>query len=369
MADPLVAVVVATLDRPDLLRRALGSVANQSLEAELVQVVVVDDGGRDPGKVAAAVAQVRAGAPELRVDVVHAPVSLGRSGARNLALELVESPHLVYLDDDDLLHADHLARLVAAVAGTDELVAWTGSERVLEDAGGLELARDVHADGGGAPLERTTLLAHNVFPIHAAIVPVRQLRAIGGFDEQLQVLEDWDLWLRLEPRVRFERLPGIGCEFRHRDGHDNSVTRERAQHVLGIEQVYERHPLPEDGSYDALRDRRRRIVEGSSAGLDAAWRYERSVLVRLPSDADVAAVHARLGRIAATQDDVPGRWEAVIAAPRTPQIEQALVGVDGDVTVVWHPANTTIEERRKVDTALRRRATGLEIVVAEEDAM
>ena len=45
--------------------------------------------------------------------------------------------------------------------------------------------------------DRLTLLHHNYMPIQAVLMARSLFGAVGGFDETLDALEDWDLWLRL----------------------------------------------------------------------------------------------------------------------------------------------------------------------------
>lgn len=358
MAEPRVTIIVPTFDRPRLLHRALASVATQEgLEPGAIEVVVVHDGGAvDPAPV---LEHVRGAAPGVELHLERHALNAGRSASRNTGLARARAKRVLFLDDDDLLHPTHVATLLDAVQG-EAHVPYTGAEQVLEDADGLVHGRTVHDDGGA--FSERILRLRNLFPIHAALVPIEQVRAIGGFDTSLEVLEDWDLWLRLLPRVSYERIDAVTCEFRHRAGSDNSVTRERAHHIEAIARVYERHPLPDTAEREALLTLRERIVADSTRALEASWTYDRSVLVELDPAATAESVHAALGALIDAQDAAGGSWEAVIAAPRTEQVEAALAGVEGDLVVVWHDAGDAAPARPELLRALERRATGRTIV-------
>ncbi|MCW2928886.1 MAG: hypothetical protein JWM86_2854 [Thermoleophilia bacterium] len=363
MADPRVSIVVPTWDRPQLLHRALASVATQEgIELDRIEVLVVDDGGAvDPSAIVAHVAHA---APGLALRVERHPINRGRSASRNSGLRLAAAPHVLFLDDDDLLHPAHLATLLAAIDGSDDdaLVPYVGAEQVLEDHDGRVHRRAPHDDGG--EFNERMLWLRNLFPIHAALVPTALVRAVGGFAEDLEVLEDWDLWLRLLPRVGYERLDAVTCEFRHRAGADNSVSRERAHHIRAIAEMYERHPLPDSPERDALQAMRERIVADTTSALDAAWTYDRSILMTIDDGADLAAVHDQLGQLADTQDAIGGTWEVILGAPRTEPVQAALVGVEGDVVVIWHDIGADAPAERELHDALRRRATGRTITTA-----
>lgn len=91
-----VSVVIPTHDRPDLLREALRSVAEQSLRPD--EVIVVDDGSTP------AVDESRlkeSFGPTVRV--IRNEEARGLAFARNLGVEGASGEMVVHLDDDDLL--------------------------------------------------------------------------------------------------------------------------------------------------------------------------------------------------------------------------------------------------------------------------
>jgi hypothetical protein len=70
-----------------------------------------------------------------------------------------------------------------------------------------------------------SLVIQNAFPLHAAMVRKRVVEQIGGFDESLQAVEDWDLWCRLAHEHRFAYLDAILAKYRIVQGsisHQNS---------------------------------------------------------------------------------------------------------------------------------------------------
>ena len=91
-------VIIPTLNRPDLLEEAVGSVLAQTYPAE--EIIVVDDGSDD------AVQQKINGMERLNslVSVYHLPQNVGVSAARNFGIEKASGEFILFLDDDDLLH-------------------------------------------------------------------------------------------------------------------------------------------------------------------------------------------------------------------------------------------------------------------------
>ncbi len=96
-ARALVATIIPTYRRPELLRRAVASALAQTVTDQVV--VVVDDGG---------------GLPDLPSDPRLIAVSLSRNlgvagVVRNVGIRLTDSRFVAFLDDDNTWTPDHLA--------------------------------------------------------------------------------------------------------------------------------------------------------------------------------------------------------------------------------------------------------------------
>jgi GT2 family glycosyltransferase len=105
---PTVTTVIPTYRRPDLLRRAIGSVLAQSYSE--LEVLVVDDASGD--STADVVASIAASDP--RVRYVCQPRNLGMMPNQASAVEMVRTPFFTILNDDDLLAPGFFSRALEA---------------------------------------------------------------------------------------------------------------------------------------------------------------------------------------------------------------------------------------------------------------
>lgn len=94
---PLISVLIATHDRPELLRRCLEGFCNQTLPAADFEVVVVDDGSLTPGT-AEIVEEFAPRLPVVATRIEHS----GRSAAKNLGTMLARADVVLIFDDDDV---------------------------------------------------------------------------------------------------------------------------------------------------------------------------------------------------------------------------------------------------------------------------
>lgn len=184
--QPEVTVVIPTRDRWPLLARALGCALGQ--RGVSVEVVVIDDGSKDetPARLAE-----RAG--EKRLRVVRNEHSCGVAAARNAGITMARGAWVAFLDDDDLWAPEKLRLQLAVAVATEASFVYARAVEVDEHL--RPLATMYSPDPETLPRR---LLAGNVLPTPSAVAARTDLvRRVGGFDEQLRVCADWDLWLRL----------------------------------------------------------------------------------------------------------------------------------------------------------------------------
>ena len=181
-----VAIALPTKDRPRELSRSVRSVLAQThTDWELH---VVDDGSAVP---------VALETDDPRVSLHRNERSLGVSAARNTALGASGGDWVALLDDDDLWAPEKLERQLAAAAAHGAGLVWTAT--VLIDAGG----RVLRANPVAALPDPAVLRRYNMIGEPSSVLVSRAVVAeVGGFATDLSIVADWDLWLRVAPRVR-----------------------------------------------------------------------------------------------------------------------------------------------------------------------
>jgi glycosyltransferase involved in cell wall biosynthesis len=212
MEAPRVSIIVRTYaGREGLLSQCLSSLAAQSHRP--LEVVVVEDGAETAR---AAVAGLSA---DPGLSWVYAAVpKQGRSGAGNAGLALATGDLLGFLDDDDLLSANHVELLVALLANAPQAPA--AYARALEvetefTPGSWLPYREVTVhDPMPHAFRREALWVANFLPIQSVLFRRSAYLAQGGFCTELEALEDWDLWQRVALLGDFAYLPRITSRYR-----------------------------------------------------------------------------------------------------------------------------------------------------------
>jgi len=214
LETPLVTIITRTEGkRPELLRQAACSIANQTYPA--IEWIVVQD-GLSPTPTSALIDQLSTTLP-FRIRFIRQD-KLGRSHAGNAGLLAATGQQIMFLDDDDLLYADHVETLVAALASNPDAAAayslsWQVPTRFNED--GLPIGeRFILNPIFQQAFDFDVLLHHNYMPIQSLMFRRELFDTRGGFDICLDQLEDWNLWLRYAHGNRFVYVPKTTSLFR-----------------------------------------------------------------------------------------------------------------------------------------------------------
>ncbi|MEU7001277.1 glycosyltransferase [Nonomuraea sp. NPDC046570] len=198
-----VSVVIPAYDCQDALDRTLAALAVQTYPADLLDVVVADDGSRPALRVPPI-------APA-RTRVVRVPEGWGRGAARQAGALAATGEVIHWLDSDMILDREHIEAHMrwhhvlgyAVVIGDIRFVplpapsareVFEGSYLPPEGEGRAYTAR-IHAET--RMLKDAGPSAYLVHTGATTSVPARLLRAAGGVDASLNMAEDTELGYRL----------------------------------------------------------------------------------------------------------------------------------------------------------------------------
>ena len=184
-----VSVLIRSSARPELAD-ALASLTAQTHRN--LEVVIVNVTGRAHPPLPPVAAQ-------LEVNFVDSDRQLPRPQAANAALDAANGHYAMFLDDDDLLEPEHVARCLAAARDKPGTIPFTGAQ-ICDERHALQAVWPALAFGRLEIIERIRLQPS------AALLPRAVLDEGFRFDPELPIFEDWDYWIRLSQRFAFRPL-------------------------------------------------------------------------------------------------------------------------------------------------------------------
>lgn len=199
---PSISVILPTFNRAQAVLDAIASVGWQTFPRW--ELIVVDDGGGD-GTAAAIEPFLR----DPRVRFFQQPHG-GQSAARNRGLREARADLVAFLDSDNLYFPGFLAVAVGAFR----------SDPSLSLAYGILASRDHQITGNELlfqDFDQAALRSANYIDLNTVVCRKAAIDDIGGFDESLEALEDWDLFLRLTASGDARPLPVLACFYRTMD--------------------------------------------------------------------------------------------------------------------------------------------------------
>lgn len=238
MENPLVSVVIRTCGRPRVLAGALDSIRAQSYKN--IEIIIIEDGENISGKFTSE------NYSDLNINYQYTGEKYGRCRAGNLGMAASNGKYINFLDDDDYLLPNHIETLVTHLENSDCLAAYAIAEE-------HQIRKSSHSQEENIvkrkliryqqPYNKLLLCYLNYIPIQSIMFNRILYVELGGFDEKLKVLEDWDLWVRYSAHGDFLFIPAITSvyhtPYKSRQKHQRESSMQKAsQDVIKKHQQY-----------------------------------------------------------------------------------------------------------------------------------
>lgn len=239
-----IGVIIPTYNHARFLGHAISSVRTQTRPAD--EIIVVDDGSTDdPAAVVYDYPGVRL------IQQEH----LGTSAARNRGLRSCMASHVVFLDADDRLLPHALETGLKWAAKHPDCAFIYGAHRDVTEGG--EVLKDYHyCPISGDP--HLDFARGNLVRMQASAVFRRdRLMAVGGYDETLELSEDYDLYLRLARDYNIASHQSIVAEYRWHGRNTSDDPMKMLRATLTVLDRHEARIEPNSLDREGLQEGRR----------------------------------------------------------------------------------------------------------------
>ncbi len=196
-----ISVVIPTYNRAGNIQGAIESVLVQTYPVR--EVIVADDCSQDNTE------EVVNGIGDDRVHYYRLPENKGAGGARNFGVSKAECEFIAFHDSDDAWVPTKLEKQMAyyeehpecgLVYSAYEMQLPYNIRHVVPDLNrGKSLEGDIFAP----------LLLQNTIGAPTVVMPKRVFEEVGGFDESMRSLEDWDFALKVARKYPIGFVPEV----------------------------------------------------------------------------------------------------------------------------------------------------------------
>jgi cellulose synthase/poly-beta-1,6-N-acetylglucosamine synthase-like glycosyltransferase len=198
MSQPLVSVIIPTFNRRQWIGDCLDSVRAQTYPH--VETLVIDDCSTDE-----TVEWLRT-RPEYSFARIHVqPKNGGASIARNTGIKMASGELIVFIDSDDLLAPKHIETAVGVFQSQPNVGLFACDSTIIGTEGEVLFAgrtwHEIQSELKRYPVRtgprtlKDVFIFSNIFP--GFTLPKAVFEKLGGFDQTLFPMDDYDLMLRV----------------------------------------------------------------------------------------------------------------------------------------------------------------------------
>lgn len=222
-SNPRVSVIIATYNMGQFLAEAIQSILNQTFQD--LEVIVVDDGSTDNTQVC-----LERFRTDTRVIIVTQR-NLGQPRAKNVGIERARGSYIAFCDADDYWLPQKLELQLPRFNHCQDIgVVYSPATALFPDGSRAELQGPKYMRGDVLH----TMFVRNIVPFGTAVVRRECIDQLGAFDESFQMGIDWDLWLRISTRWKFDYVEEATYIYRIWDGQMSKNWRGRYDCALAI---------------------------------------------------------------------------------------------------------------------------------------
>ncbi|MCK4918258.1 MAG: glycosyltransferase family 2 protein [Candidatus Pacebacteria bacterium] len=189
--NPIISIIIPTYNRPELLRRAIKSVLNQTFQR--FEIIVVDDGLVERAN------KIIKEIDDLRVVYIQHKENRGASAARNTGNEKARGEFVTFLDDDDEFYPEKLKKQLEIMKKFGKQIDYTFclADIYSQQTGDFSYTQKYDLEEGTGSFFEEALSMNMAVATPSIFCKREKALEIGVFDVTFPNAEDRDFFIRL----------------------------------------------------------------------------------------------------------------------------------------------------------------------------
>ena len=196
-----VSVVIPTYNRGYCIKRSIESVINQTYPVS--EIIVVDDGSTDNTK------EIVESIKDNRIKYYMTEENRGAGAARNYGVSGADSEYIAFHDSDDICFENRIELEMAKMEECEEVGLVYGAHLVQTSETEGYIVPDYRVSSGLEGDIYRKLLVKNTIGAPTILIKKEMFELVGGFDETMSSLEDWDFAIRVAKECRIGFVPEV----------------------------------------------------------------------------------------------------------------------------------------------------------------
>jgi glycosyltransferase involved in cell wall biosynthesis len=199
MSEPKVSAVMCYFNREKYIAETIESVLNQTYKD--FEFIIINDGSTDKSK---EIVESYARKDD-RMILIDNSQNLGISKSRNIGIQASKGKYIWTIDSDDICFPVLLEKEVAAMEADDNIVYCNCDSWRVGDSG--KFLRKTFLGYFTKTTLKWSFALGNAITQHGALLRKEAVIQCNGYDENLIICEDYDLWRKLFKMGDFKCIP------------------------------------------------------------------------------------------------------------------------------------------------------------------
>lgn len=203
---PLVTIIMPTYNRRNVIPKAIESILNQTYKN--FEFLIIDDASEDE------TVEYLNTLEDNRIKILCNDENKGGSFSRNVCLDIAKGDIIMYLDSDNMWDSKYIETIVGAYIRLPDADAIYSGQLIYKDFNSKP-----HAFRFG-PFNKLLLHNRNFIDINCFCHKKYTYKEVGGFNEDLWRLEDWEYILRTSNKFKLYSIPVLLSKYYEHDFED-----------------------------------------------------------------------------------------------------------------------------------------------------
>ena len=230
-SDPLVSVVLPTYNRARIIGPSIKSILDQTLRS--IELIIIDDGSTDDTK------DVVAAFGDPRIRYVPHDTNKGLATALNTGFREARAKFVAQLGSDDLwISPTKLEKEYALIKDTSSDIGAVYSIMVKETISGKDVQYPSVQSKKKEGYLYEEYLVDRLGSFQTMLIKKLAFWDVGGVDQSLLALQDWDFFIRFSKKYSILHLPEITTKVIISP---DSLTKNQKKRLLYRTQIFDKH--------------------------------------------------------------------------------------------------------------------------------
>lgn len=209
MDTPLVSVILATYNGTQYIWDAIDSVLSQDYKN--LELIIVDDASTDRELSIILDAYKN---QDTRIQIFRNEKNMERSWSKNFGVDQAKGNYIAFIDDDDIWASGKISAQIQVFNDGPHIWIVGTYARFIDERGGI-LGETHHLKIDPTDIQNTILFTNQF--IHSSVLIRKEIfQKAWGFPIDMNLCEDYDLWLRIISFSRWINIPDFLVQYRVR---------------------------------------------------------------------------------------------------------------------------------------------------------